>query len=92
MSIESAKAFMERMNTDKEFAAKIVACKTLEECSQFLSSNGFSFTGDELKVVQDTLSSDELDKVVGGSGIVLACDGNYMDDFDHKCNNNFWLN
>ena len=89
MSRESAQAFVNRMKTDKEFADRVNGCRCLEDLSQLLTSAGFSFTGDEWQALTDVLTDDELERVGGGTG--PACDGNYMDDPDHRCSNNFWF-
>jgi predicted ribosomally synthesized peptide with nif11-like leader len=67
MSIESAKAFMERMQTDKDFAKKIIACKDWENARPLLSGEGYHFTIEEFKSVAGLDIDDEaLDKVAGG--------------------------
>ena len=68
MTIESAKAFIERMKNDKEFAKKVKECKDTEERMEFVKAEGFDFTREEIKeVVGDKLTDDDLDSVVGGS-------------------------
>jgi predicted ribosomally synthesized peptide with nif11-like leader len=66
MSIESAKAFMERMQSDKEFAKKIMSCKDWETVRHLITSEGFDFTRGELKLTQIELADDEIAAVVGG--------------------------
>lgn len=66
MSIESAKAFIERVKTDKEFAEKLNACKDWEIVRHLITSEGFDFTREELKLTQIELTDDEIAAVVGG--------------------------
>jgi predicted ribosomally synthesized peptide with nif11-like leader len=66
MSIESAKAFMERIVTDKEFAEKLNVCKDWETVQHLITSEGFDFTREELKITQIELADDELAPVAGG--------------------------
>ncbi|MDD2372177.1 MAG: Nif11-like leader peptide family natural product precursor [Syntrophomonadaceae bacterium] len=67
MSIESAKAFVEKIKSDEEFAKKVQGCKDKEERIAFAKQAGFDFTAEEIKEVSSKLSDDELDAVAGGS-------------------------
>jgi predicted ribosomally synthesized peptide with nif11-like leader len=67
MSIESAKAFVEKMKTDKEFAAKVNQLKTAEEVQGFLSQAGYNFTKEEINQLNGELQSSDLEKVSGGA-------------------------
>ncbi len=73
MSIESAKAFIERMQTDKDFAKKIIACKDWETARPIFIGEGYDFTIDELKSLTPDLSDEALEHVNGGRGIGI-CD------------------
>lgn len=73
MSIESAKAFTEKMKTDSEFAKKVLACKGGTERIEFVKKAGFDFTKEEIKEVTSELSDDELNAVAGGGCIVDSC-------------------
>lgn len=67
MSIESAKAFIERLKTDEEFSAKVRECQNPEARRAFVMKAGFDFTAEEIKNVGETqLSDGELDEVAGG--------------------------
>jgi predicted ribosomally synthesized peptide with nif11-like leader len=66
MSVESAELFIKRMKSDKEFAEKINAFKSMEEAKRYIASQGFEFTMEDLGKCRQELSDDELDKVVAG--------------------------
>ena len=68
MSMESAKAFMERMTNDEEFAAKILACKDANQRLLTAQAEGFDFTAEEVNWVRNELSDADLDMVAGGTG------------------------
>lgn len=67
MSIESAKAFVERMKSDQEFATKLNKFKTLEELQGFLRQTGYDFTKEEFNQVSGELQDRDLDSVNGGA-------------------------
>lgn len=65
MSVESAKAFIEKMKTDEGFAKKIKECSDNEARMAFAKESGFNFTVEEIKL-EGELSDDDLDAVAGG--------------------------
>lgn len=67
MSMESAKAFVERMKTDADFAQRVTACKSPESRIQLAKAEGFDFTSEEVKEASEELSEDDLELVSGGS-------------------------
>lgn len=67
MSVESAKAFVERIKTDPEFASKINEFKNWDEVQSYVKQTGFDFTKEELNSLNDELTENELDLVVGGA-------------------------
>lgn len=73
MSRESAKAFLERMKTDPEFAAQVIRCKSKEERHQVAAAAGFTFTGAELTALREELSDSDLEQVAGGCGMDGFC-------------------
>lgn len=44
MSLESAKSFIERLNTDSEFAKRAMAQKGKEQITSFLKESGYQFS------------------------------------------------
>ena len=73
MSIENAKAFLERMKNDEEFRNSVGEIATAEERMEYVKGAGFDFTKEEIKSVQDELSDDELENISGGSWAHPPC-------------------
>ena len=66
MTMESAKAFVERVKTDEAFAKRVSGAASREERAEIAKAEGFDFTREELKTVTGELSVDELETVAGG--------------------------
>ena len=77
MSIESAQAFIEKMQTDSDFRERVVALKSREQRRSFINNEGYDFTKEEFeqakqKFAIETTSSDgelsdeDLENVAGG--------------------------
>jgi predicted ribosomally synthesized peptide with nif11-like leader len=73
MSIDSAKAFFERMKTDEDFRKKVTECKDNEARKAFAKKEGFDFSVEQLKAVTGELSEDALNSVVGGKWCDYHC-------------------
>jgi len=86
MSLESAKAFMERMKTDEDFMKNVMKCKDKESRIQFVNAAGFNFSADEINMELQSLSDDEIDSVVGGRWKCRNCviDWSCLFDFGPK--------
>ncbi len=69
MSIESAKAFMERVVNDKDFRKEVGEIATAEERMAFVTAAGFDFTKEELETVREKLqlTDEELEILSGGA-------------------------
>ena len=67
MSLESAKAFIEKMETDEDLRRKVNECKDQEGRKALVKSEGFDFTGDDLKLAVGELSEEDLEGIAGGS-------------------------
>ena len=65
MSLDQARAFLEKMKSDEAFRNGIVAIEDVDARLVAASEAGFEFTEDELKEVQRELSDDELDQAAG---------------------------
>lgn len=52
MSIESARAFVERMKTDPEFRRRIAEAESQEVRARILKYEGFDFTEEELRSLE----------------------------------------
>ena len=66
MSIDSAKAYVERMKSDEEFRKKVLECKDGKKRMELVKVEGFDFTEADIKVVSAVLDDKELEKIVGG--------------------------
>ncbi len=66
MSIESARAFLERIRKDENFRSRVGEKETAEQRMEFVRSEGFDFAKEELDEVQSELGDSELDAVAGG--------------------------
>ncbi len=80
MSIESAKAFYERVETDKELQEKLKELNTKENIEPYVKGElGYEFTLEEMQKVifekNPEMTEEELEAVVGGgliSGTLLV--------------------
>ncbi len=75
MTIESAKAFLERMKTDEDFSKEVGEKSSPEDRMIFLKESGFDFSKEEFEQVKPELSDDELSKVAGGGGCWFGLPG-----------------
>jgi len=66
MSVDQARAFIEKMKTDEAFRNRIVAIEAVDARLAAASDAGFVFTEAEIKEVKSELNDDELDRVAGG--------------------------
>jgi len=68
MSLESAKAFTERVKTDEDFNRKVSECKSQEARMAFVKSEGFDFTPEDIEIANAEISDEELAGISGGDG------------------------
>ena len=69
MSIESAKAFVEKLKNDEDWRNKLNAAENKEERLAMAKAEGFDFTEEEFQDVRSELGDEELDGVAGGCGM-----------------------
>jgi len=70
VSIESAKAFIERVSTDEEFTNEVGEIATTAERMAFVKAAGFDFTMEDLETVSiNSMLFDEELEAVAGVGI-----------------------
>ena len=67
MSIESAKAYVERMKTDEKFRKKILAIEDAKKRMQFIKTEGFDFSSNDIKTVSAELDDNILHFIQGGT-------------------------
>jgi len=71
MSLDQARAFIEKMKSDEAFRNRIIAIEDVDARLEAASDAGFEFTEAEIKSVQSELSDDDLDQAAGG-GVVFV--------------------
>ena len=73
MSIENAKAFLEKVKNDEDFRKSVQEIATAEERMEYVKGAGFDFTKEELDAQTHVLSDDELASVAGGDKWTPDC-------------------
>ncbi len=66
MTIESAKAFLERMKNDEGFRKECSKKSSPEDRMKFVKESGFDFSTEEFEHVKSELGEDELEAIGGG--------------------------
>ena len=66
MSVDSTKAFLERVKNDEDFRKEVGAQTSKEERMKFVKAQGFDFTKEEIDSLKDELSDEQLEGVDGG--------------------------
>ncbi|MEI6449731.1 MAG: Nif11-like leader peptide family natural product precursor [Actinomycetes bacterium] len=66
MSVDQAKAFVERMKSDEAFSARVMAEEDVEARMALILAEGFDCSAEEIASLQE-LGDAELDAVAGGS-------------------------
>ena len=79
MSVEQAKAFVEKLDSDKTFLTQVAGADSDESRLELAQKAGFEFTTEELasamgESASDELSEDELETVAGGAGYLKIGD------------------
>ena len=69
MSIESAKAFLERIKNDDDFRKSVGDIATSKERMEYVKGAGFDFTKDEIANLKVELSDYDLEKVAAAVGV-----------------------
>lgn len=69
MSIESAKAFLERIKSDEDFWKSVGEIATSEERMKYVKGAGFDFTMEEIATLKGELSEYELFVIYGVRGV-----------------------
>jgi predicted ribosomally synthesized peptide with nif11-like leader len=77
MSIENAKAFLERVINDEDFRQSVGEIATAEERMNFVKVAGFDFTKEEIKSEKFEHCGEDSDALWGyggGMGIRIPCE------------------
>jgi len=69
MSIESAKAYVERMKNDEDFREKVTACRDGETRIAFVKEAGYEFTAEDIELVRAELSEEDIMAIAGGEKV-----------------------
>jgi predicted ribosomally synthesized peptide with nif11-like leader len=82
MSIDQAKALIERIKKDNAFAHQVMEIEGVEARMGFITNAGFDFTVEEMKALKAELSDDDLKAAAlcSASHTCLnyaSCDGHY---------------
>jgi len=73
MSIESAKLFIDRMKHDRDFAEKVSNCKDEKSRMEFIKSEGFDFSMNEIREEVTVLNEEDIEFISAGSGSSKCC-------------------
>jgi len=74
MSLDQARAFIEKMKSDVAFNERVMAIEDVAERFNLIKSAGFDCSEAEIKKVAGELSDDELDGAAGGARITALSD------------------
>ena len=66
MSLDQARAFIDKMKTDDAFCECVMAIEDVPGRLSIINREGFDCTEAEIKLVSQELRSEELDWVAGG--------------------------
>ncbi len=66
MSLDQARAFIEKMKSDVAFKERVMAIEDVAERFKLIKSDGFDCSEEEIKEVAEELSDEELDEAAGG--------------------------
>ena len=71
MSLEAARAFLEKLHTDATLQAQLEKLASNEERQRLITEAGFACTVDEVRQAGQEVSDDQLGNVSGGKWIRL---------------------
>ncbi len=66
MSLDQARAFVEKMKSDVAFKERVLAIEDVDARLSCIQSEGFDCSESEIKEVAGELNDEELDLAVGG--------------------------
>ncbi len=67
MSLDQARAFIDKVKSDQTFHDEIMSMEGLDQRLEHIHKVGFDCTAEEIKQVSEELSEEDLDQVAGGS-------------------------
>ena len=72
MSLDHARAFIEKMKTDAAFSERVKASGDVAERFNLIKSDGFDCSEEEIKEVAGELIDEELDDAAGGWTLFIS--------------------
>lgn len=66
MSLDQARAFIDKVKSDKAFHDQIMSMEGPDQRLEHVHKVGFDCTAEEIKQVSEELSEEDLDQVAGG--------------------------
>lgn len=72
MSLDAAKAFIEKMSTDEEFRNRMHALDNRDERLRLIHAEGYDCTEEEIGRVGTELTESDLDVLAGGGSNVAT--------------------
>ena len=84
MSVDQARAFIEKMKSDEAFCDRIMAIEAVDARLAAARDAGFVFTETEINEVKSELNDDELDRVAGGRPFCRGVDPGGLVDLGPK--------
>ena len=72
MSVDNAKAFLERLKTDEKFRQKAGSAKDKKDRIKFVNEARFAFSREDLKKASHEMGEDELDLICGGTCVCIT--------------------
>ncbi|MEI8187016.1 MAG: Nif11-like leader peptide family natural product precursor [Chlorobiaceae bacterium] len=76
MSVENAKAFVEKMQSNETFCQRVMAISDIEDRISFIAKQGYIFEEDDIVQACSEMNVDPIDCAQGGSCIycqMLPC-------------------
>ncbi len=68
MSLDQAKAFIAKMESDDAFRERVKSIGSVAERFEFIKSEGFDCSQEEINQISAPLSLEDLDAAAGGGG------------------------
>ena len=74
MSIQSAKAYVEKLKADEDFAKHIISAADAKTRQEIILTEGFNFTKTDINFVVSELSDEETSELYRGAWTGAVCE------------------